>query len=90
MPSAYLTGDGNVVLLNATLIYRISDPVAYALSQTHVAAALDRLFRATTVRVTAGRNLNDFLVVPGQHRVGDESQQSWRCAARCAARCCSR
>ena len=36
--SAYLTGDGNVVLLNATLIYRINDPIAYALSQTHVAA----------------------------------------------------
>lgn len=61
--SAYLTGDGNVVLLNATLFYRINDPVSYALAQTHVAAALDRLFRATTVRVTAARNLNDFLVV---------------------------
>jgi modulator of FtsH protease HflK len=61
--AAYLTGDGNVVLLNATLIYRINDPLAFALSETHVAAALDRLFRATTVRVTAGRNLNDFLVV---------------------------
>jgi modulator of FtsH protease HflK len=61
--SAYLTGDGNVVLLNATLIYRINDPIAYALAQTHVAPALDRLFRATSVHVTAGRNLNDFLVV---------------------------
>jgi membrane protease subunit HflK len=61
--SSFLTGDGNVVLLNATLIYRISDPVSYALSQTHVSPALDRLFRASTVRVTAGRNLNDFLVV---------------------------
>jgi len=59
----YLTGDGNVVLLNATLIYRINDPAAYALAESHVAPALDRLFRATTVRVTAGRNLNDFLVV---------------------------
>jgi regulator of protease activity HflC (stomatin/prohibitin superfamily) len=61
--SAYLTGDGNVVLLNATLIYRINDPISYALSQSHVAPALDRLFRATTVHVTAARNLNDFLVV---------------------------
>ena len=60
----YLTGDGNVVLLNSTLFYRISDPIAYALAESHVAAALDRLFRATTVRVTAGRNLSDFLVVP--------------------------
>jgi modulator of FtsH protease HflK len=60
---AYLTGDGNVVLLNASLIYRINDPIAYALEETHVAPALDRLFRATTVRVTAGKGLNDFLVV---------------------------
>ena len=60
---AYLTGDGNVVLLSASLIYRISDPIAYALQETHVGPALDRLFRATAVRITAGRNLNDFLVV---------------------------
>jgi len=52
-----------VVLLNATLIYRITDPIAYALAEDHVGAALNRLFRATTVHVTAGRNLNDFLVV---------------------------
>ena len=61
--AAYLTGDGNVVLLNATLIYRINDPIAYALAQSHVAAGLNRLFRATTVHVTAGRNLGNFLVV---------------------------
>jgi regulator of protease activity HflC (stomatin/prohibitin superfamily) len=61
--AAYLTGDGNVVLLNATLFYRISDPIAFALAESHVAPAIDRLFRATAVRVTAGRNLNDFLVV---------------------------
>ena len=61
--SAFLTGDGNLVLLNATLLYRINDPIAYALSELHVRPALDRLFRATMVRVTAGRNLNDFLVV---------------------------
>jgi regulator of protease activity HflC (stomatin/prohibitin superfamily) len=61
--AGYLTGDGNVVLLNATLFYRISDPVSFALAQSHVPAALNRLFRATTVRVAAARNLNDFLVV---------------------------
>ena len=59
----YLTGDGNIVLLNATLIYRIADPVSYTLSESHVAPALDRVFRAATVRLTAGRNLNDFLAV---------------------------
>ncbi|HEU4619941.1 MAG TPA: SPFH domain-containing protein [Gammaproteobacteria bacterium] len=61
--SAYLTGDGNVVVLSAGLIYHISDPVAYALSQDHVVAALNRLFHAATVRITAERGLNQFLVV---------------------------
>jgi modulator of FtsH protease HflK len=72
----YLTGDGNVVLLNATLIYRINDPTAYALAQDHVSAALDRLFRATTVQVTAGANLNDFLVVPTGIGQSDQSDQA--------------
>lgn len=70
---AYLTGDRNVVLLSASLIYRINDPIAYALEEPHVAPALDRLFRATAVRVAAGKNLNDFLVVQtnaGQSRNG--------------------
>lgn len=73
--SAYLTGDGNVVLLNATLIYHITDPIAYVLARDHVAPALDRLFRAATVRVTAGRNLNDFLVVQSA-AAGPGSNQS--------------
>jgi modulator of FtsH protease HflK len=69
----YLTGDGNVVLLNATLIYRIDDAVGWTLSEAHVAAALDRLFRAATVRVTAGRNLNDFLVVASSSGAGQSA-----------------
>ncbi|MGH8205434.1 MAG: SPFH domain-containing protein, partial [Steroidobacteraceae bacterium] len=69
---AYLTGDGNAVLLDATLVYRINDPVAYALEQNHVPAALDRLFRASTVQVTAGRDLNDFLVVPNNAQQATE------------------
>jgi modulator of FtsH protease HflK len=72
----YLTGDGNVVLLNATLIYRINDPVGYTLSQAHVAAALDRLFRAATVRLTAGRNLNDFLAVATSLPAGRNAQSA--------------
>jgi modulator of FtsH protease HflK len=73
--AAYLTGDGNIVVLNATLIYRINDPLAFALEESHVAAALDRVFRATTVRITAGRNLNDFLVVQTQDP-GDKNPQA--------------
>jgi hypothetical protein len=37
--SPYLTGDGNVLVLSASLIYRITDPVAYALAESHVAPA---------------------------------------------------
>jgi regulator of protease activity HflC (stomatin/prohibitin superfamily) len=70
--AAFLTGDGNVVLLNATLFYRINDPEAFALAESHVAAALDRVFRAAAVRVSAGRNLNDFLVVQGDAAADDK------------------
>lgn len=83
--AAYLTGDGNVVLLNATLIYRINDPIAYALAETHVAPALDRLFRATTVRVTAGHNLNDFLVVQTAATSGDGAADAAAAAAAASA-----
>ncbi|HEV2701481.1 MAG TPA: SPFH domain-containing protein [Steroidobacteraceae bacterium] len=77
--TAYLTGDGNVVLLNATLIYRINDPISYALAQSHVAPALDRLFRATTAHVTAARRLDDFLVVQAaQAGAGNQSTQALR------------
>ena len=60
--NTYLTGDGGVVLINATLLYRVTDPQAYLLAESHVAPALNRIFQATAVRVTAGRGLNDFLV----------------------------
>ena len=73
--SPYLTGDGNVLVLSASLIYRITDPVAYALAESHVAPALDRLFRATTVRVTAGRGLNEFLVVETGDEQADDGAQ---------------
>lgn len=61
----YLTGDNNVVLLDATLNYRISDPVAYVLRQEHLSPALDRMFRATAVQVAAGQAVNDFMVAQG-------------------------
>jgi regulator of protease activity HflC (stomatin/prohibitin superfamily) len=70
----YLTGDGNVVVLSASLIYRIKDPQAYALAETHVAPALDRVFRATTVQVAAGRGLNEFLVVETGDDDADDAQ----------------
>jgi regulator of protease activity HflC (stomatin/prohibitin superfamily) len=73
-PSAtpYLTGDGKVVLLDATLNYRITDPVAFVLSQSHVAPAMDRIFRAAAVRITAGEGLNDFLVAQSTQNANAE------------------
>jgi len=72
--SPYLTADSNVVLLDATLIYRITDPRAYLLSETHVAPALDRLFRAAATQVVARWTLNDFLVVDPNEENGQGGQ----------------
>lgn len=61
--AAYLmTGDGNVVSLDATLFYTITDPAAYLLVEDHVLPALQRIFQASAVSLTASRQLDDFLV----------------------------
>jgi regulator of protease activity HflC (stomatin/prohibitin superfamily) len=70
----YLTSDNKVVMLDATLVYRIVDPVAYVLSQDHVAPAMDRLFRATATQVAASEALNNFVVVETAN--GESEQQS--------------
>jgi regulator of protease activity HflC (stomatin/prohibitin superfamily) len=62
---AYLTGDGGVVLLDATLTYRIVDARAYYLEAAHVAPVLRRVFLASAVAVAAQRGMDDFLVVRG-------------------------
>lgn len=59
---SYLTGDGGVVLLAATIAYQVGDGAAYVLAQTHVEPALRRLFEASAVSLAASRNLDDFLV----------------------------
>lgn len=58
----FLTGDGSVVQFDATLHYRITDPGAYVLAQDHVAAALQRLYRASALTIAAAHDLDDFLV----------------------------
>ena len=78
----YLTGDGAVVLLDSTLIYRITDPASYVLSQDHVAPALDRLFRATAVGVAAGWSLNDFIVTQDANAAGQTATSALRGAVR--------
>lgn len=61
--AAYLmTGDGNVVSLDATLFYTITDPTSYLLVEDHVLPALQRIFLASALSLTASRRLDDFLV----------------------------
>ncbi len=59
---SYLTGDGGVVLLSATIAYRVADGAAYYLAREHVEPALQRLFSASSVGVAAARGLDDILV----------------------------
>jgi modulator of FtsH protease HflK len=72
--SPYLTGDSNLVLLDASLIYRITDPRAYILSEAHVGPTLDRLFRTAATQVTAEWTLNDFLVAQQSDGTGQAGQ----------------
>ncbi len=59
---SYLTGDGGVVLLSATIAYQVADGAAYYLAREHVGPALQRLFSASAVGVAAARELDDILV----------------------------
>jgi regulator of protease activity HflC (stomatin/prohibitin superfamily) len=68
-PGGYLTGDGGQVLLDATLTWRITDPVAYLLARDHVAPALQRLFVSTATGLAAARSIDDFMAV---RAVGDD------------------
>ena len=57
-----LTGDTSLVYYNATLFYRITDPQAYVMSGRHLAPALERVFQASAVLVTASRDIDTILV----------------------------
>jgi regulator of protease activity HflC (stomatin/prohibitin superfamily) len=61
--AAYImTGDGNVVSLDATVFFTITNPADYLLIEDHVRPALDRIFLASAVSLAASRRLDDFLV----------------------------
>jgi regulator of protease activity HflC (stomatin/prohibitin superfamily) len=75
---SYLTGDGGVVLLAATLSYQVSDGAAYFLARDHVEPALRRMFEMAAVHVAATRPLDDFLVT----RAGAANLQDRRQAVR--------
>jgi modulator of FtsH protease HflK len=66
--AAFLTGDGGVVVMDATLTWRISDPAAYYLARAHVPAALRRLWLSTATAIAAGGGLDDFLVARAGER----------------------
>jgi regulator of protease activity HflC (stomatin/prohibitin superfamily) len=57
-----LTGDSSVVHLQASLLYQITDPSAYILAAEHVGPALQRMFVASAVAVSASRDIDTILV----------------------------
>ncbi len=77
----YLTGDGAVVLLDASITWRIADAGAYVLAADHVPAALRRVFMDAAVRVAAGRQLDDFMAARPE-RASDPEAQAARSAVR--------
>ena len=68
-----LTGDVSVVQLEATLFYQITDPAAYVLTAEHLRPALQRLFVASTVSVSAARDLDTILVARPELAVGSNA-----------------
>jgi regulator of protease activity HflC (stomatin/prohibitin superfamily) len=74
----FLTGDGGVVLFDASLTWRISDAAAYYLAADHVAPALRRLFVASAVGIAASRNIDDMIAVRPEHAEGDAAAQAQR------------
>lgn len=77
----YMTGDGGVVLLDASVTWRISDAAAYYVAQDHVQPALRRLFLSAAIKVAAERQLDDFMAVQPE-RAADPAAQAARNAVR--------
>jgi regulator of protease activity HflC (stomatin/prohibitin superfamily) len=57
-----LTGDSNLVHLDAQLFYQVDDPVAYMVAAAHVQPALQRLFIASAIATIGRRDLDSTLV----------------------------
>jgi regulator of protease activity HflC (stomatin/prohibitin superfamily) len=77
----FLTGDDNIVLLDAAITWRITDGAAYFLAAGHVPAALRRIFLDAAIQVAASRPLDDFLAVRPE-RATDPAAQAARAAVR--------
>lgn len=57
-----LTADGNVVYLNAVVVYQVNDPAAYVLQQAWIGRDLQRIFVASAIEVIGRRDLDSVLV----------------------------
>lgn len=79
---AFLVGDGSVVVLDATLAWRISNAAAYVLAADHVAPALRRLYLASAVAVAAERDLDQFLIARPERGGASAEAQARRQALR--------
>ncbi len=78
----YLTGDGGVVLIDATLTWRVVDAGAYVLAESHIAPALRRLAEGAATVIAAARPLDDFVVA--RPEAADPQAQAAREALRAA------
>lgn len=79
---SYLTGDGGIVLLDAALTWRITDPAAYYVAAQHVEPALQRVFVASAVALAAARSMDDFMVVRPERAGNGPAEQAQREALR--------
>jgi regulator of protease activity HflC (stomatin/prohibitin superfamily) len=75
-----LTGDGGVVLIDATLTWRVVDAGAYVLAEPHTAPALRRLAEGAATAIAAARPLDDFVVA--RPEAADSQAQAAREALR--------
>ncbi len=78
----YLTGDGGVALIDATLTWRVVDAGAYVLAEPHIAPALRRLAEGAATTIAAARPLDDFVVA--RPETTDPQAQAAREALRAA------
>ncbi len=66
-----LTGDAGVAQLDVRVFYRITDPYAWVLEDSHVEPALNRLVERAAVMVCASRDLDTILVARPELVSGD-------------------
>jgi regulator of protease activity HflC (stomatin/prohibitin superfamily) len=78
----FLVGDGSVVVLDATLVWRIRDAAAYVVAADHVPAALRRLYLASALALAARRDLDQFLIARPERGGASAAAQARRQALR--------